>query len=513
MSMIATVILCLALVTVGLILGWTIRWLYARFQLSASEQRAERVLQEAIKEAEAQKKDILLEAKEQLIRERNQQERENRERRSDLQRMERRLTQKEEQLDKRLEMAEKNEKQLIERKTALDERAKVLDGEEERYKEELERISGLTQSQAKDIIIQSLTNEAKRDAQVLINRIEEEANLTAEKKARDILVTTIQRLATETTSDITVSTVSLPSDEMKGRIIGREGRNIRSLETLTGVDIIIDDTPEAVVISCFDPVRKEIARIALERLILDGRIHPARIEEIVQKVTREISQTVYEEGEKVLFDLGIHDMGQDMVRALGRLHFRTSYGQNVLQHSKEVSILAGTLAAEIGANVEIAKRGGLLHDIGKGAEADSDKNHAEVGMEMTRKMNLDPRIVNAVGSHHNDIEPSCVESILVRIADAISAARPGARRETMDNYARRLENLEAIAEGFQGVEKAYAIQAGRELRVLVNNEKIPDQEVKALGREIAKKIENDLKYPGRIRVTLIRETRIIEYAR
>ena len=513
MSVIMVVIVCIALVIIGLILGWTIRWLYARFQLSASEQRAERVLQEAIKEAEAQKKDILLEAKEQLIRERNQQERENRERRSDLQRMERRLTQKEEQLDKRLETAEKNEKQLIEWKDALDEREKVLDGEEERYREELERISGLTQAQAKDIIIQSLTNEAKRDAQGLINRIEEEANLTAEKKARDILVTTIQRLATETTSDITVSTVSLPSDEMKGRIIGREGRNIRALETLTGVDIIIDDTPEAVVISCFDPVRKEIARIALERLILDGRIHPARIEEIVQKVTREISQTVYEEGEKVLFDLGIHDMGQDTIRALGRLHFRTSYGQNVLQHSKEVSILAGTLAAEIGANVDIAKRGGLLHDIGKGAEADSDKNHAEVGMEMTRKMNLDPRIVNAVGSHHNDIEPSCVEAILVQIADAISAARPGARRETMDNYVRRLENLEAIAEGFQGVEKAYAIQAGRELRVLVNNEKIPDQEVKSLGRDIAKKIENDLKYPGRIRVTLIRETRIIEYAR
>ena len=513
MSTIMMVISCIALVIIGLILGWTIRWLYARFQLSASEQRAERVLQEAIKEAEAQKKDILLEAKEQLIRERNQQERENRERRSDLQRIERRLTQKEEQLDKRLELAEKSEKQLVERKEALDERERVLDGEEERYREELERISGLTQAQAKDIIIQNLANEAKRDAQVLINRIEEEANLTAEKKARDILVTTIQRLATEITSDITVSTVSLPSDEMKGRIIGREGRNIRALETLTGVDVIIDDTPEAVVISCFDPVRKEIARVALERLILDGRIHPARIEEIVQKVTREISQTVYEEGEKVLFDLGIHDMGQEMVRALGRLHFRTSYGQNVLQHSKEVSILAGTLAAEIGANVEIAKRGGLLHDIGKGAEADSDKNHAEVGMEMTRKMNLDPRVVNAVGSHHNDIEPSCVESILVQIADAISAARPGARRETMDNYVRRLENLEAIAEGFQGVEKAYAIQAGRELRVLVNNEKIPDQEVKALGRDIAKKIENDLKYPGRIRVTLIRETRIIEYAR
>lgn len=514
MSGIMMVIVCIALVIIGLILGWTIRWLYARFQLSASEQRAERVLQEAIKEAEAQKKDILLEAKEQLIRERNQQERENRERRSDLQRMERRLTQKEEQLDKRLELAEKNEKQLVERKDALDEREKVLDGEEERYREELERISGLTQAQAKDLIMQSLANEAKRDAQVLINKIEEEANLTAEKKARDILVTTMQRLIQlGLTSDVTVSTVNLPSDEMKGRIIGREGRNIRALETLTGVDIIIDDTPEAVVISCFDPVRKEIARIALERLILDGRIHPARIEEIVQKVTREISQIVYEEGEKVLFDLGIHDMGQEMVRALGRLHFRTSYGQNVLQHSKEVAILAGTLAAEIGANVEIAKRGGLLHDIGKGAEADSDKNHAEVGMEMTRKMSLDPRIVNAVGSHHNDIEPSCVESILVQIADAISAVRPGARRETMDNYVRRLENLEAIAKGFPGVEKVYAIQAGRELRVLVNNEKIPDQDVKSLGRDIAKKIENDLKYPGRIRVTLIRETRIIEYAR
>ncbi|MGP1577271.1 MAG: ribonuclease Y [Treponema sp.] len=513
MEAIVIVILSLALLTVGLILGWTIRWLYARFQLSASEQRAERVLQEAIKEAEAQKKDILLEAKEQLIRERNQQERENRERRSDLQRIERRLTQKEEQLDKRLENAEKNERQLAEWKTALDERAKVLDGEEERYKEELERISGLTQMQAKDLIMQSLANEAKRDAQGLINRIEEEANLTAEKKARDILVTTIQRLATETVSDITVSTVSLPSDEMKGRIIGREGRNIRALETLTGVDIIIDDTPEAVVISCFDPVRKEIARIALERLILDGRIHPARIEEIVQKVTREISQTIYEEGERVLFDLGIHDMGHEAVRALGRLHFRTSYGQNVLQHSKEVSILAGMLAAEIGANIEIAKRGGLMHDIGKGAEADSDKNHAEVGMEMTRKMSLDARIVNAVGSHHNDIEPSCIESVLVQIADAISAARPGARRETMDNYIRRLENLEVIAESFTGVEKAYAIQAGRELRVLVNNEKISDIEVKSLGRDIAKKIENDLKYPGRIRVTLIRETRIIEYAR
>ena len=361
------------------------------------------------------------------------------------------------------------------------------------YRQELERISGLTAEEAKKLIIQNLENEARHDAQALLNKIEQEAQLASEKKARDILIATIQRIATETTGDITVATVSLPSDEMKGRIIGREGRNIRTLETLSGVDIIIDDTPEAVVISCFDPVRKEIAKVALERLITDGRIHPARIEEVVQKVTREIQQKIYEEGEKVLFDLGIHNMSQDGVRALGRLYFRTSYGQNVLNHSREVALIAGMLAAEIGANRELAKRAAVLHDIGKGAE--------------------DPRVVNAVGSHHNDIEPNCIEAIIVQIADAISAARPGARRETIDNYVKRLENLEAIAEKFSGVEKAYAIQAGRELRILVNNEKISDGEVKELARNIAKQIETDLRYPGRIKLTMIRETRIIEYAR
>ena len=498
---------------VGIILGWTIRWLYARFQLSASEQRAERILQEAVKEAEARKKEILLEAKDQLIREQKQQERENRERRSDLQRFERRLAQKEELLDKRVEAAEKQEKGLVEMEAALDERSKVLSGEEERYRTELEKISGLTQQQAKDLIIRNLEADAKHDALVIVNKIEQEAQLTAEKRARDILVTTIQRLATETAGDITVSTVSLPSDEMKGRIIGREGRNIRALETLTGADIIIDDTPEAVVVSCFDPVRKEIARTALERLILDGRIHPARIEEIVQKVTREISQKIYEEGERVLFDLGIHNMHQEGVRALGRLHVRTSYGQNVLQHSKEVATIAAMIAGEIGADVEIAKRGALLHDIGKGAETDSDKNHAEIGMELAKKINEDPRVVNAVGAHHNDIEPASVDAIIVQIADAISAAQPGARRETMDNYIKRLENLETLAESFSGVEKAYAIQAGRELRVVINNERISDNDTKILARDIAKRIENDLQYPGRIRVTLIRETRIVEYAR
>ncbi|MFQ3547174.1 MAG: ribonuclease Y [Termitinemataceae bacterium] len=497
----------------GLTLGWTIRWLYARFQLTASEQRAERIKQDAIKEAEAKKKEILLEAKEQLIRERNQQERETRERRVELQRYERRVMQKEEVIDKKIAQIEKTEQELTERDRQLQERERSLEAQEERYRAELERISGLTKEEAKAIIIQSLENEAKHDAQVILNKIEQEANLAAEKKARDILITTIQRLATEVTGEVTVTTVSLPNDEMKGRIIGREGRNIRTLETLTGVDVIIDDTPEAVVISCFDPVRREIAKIALERLITDGRIHPARIEEVVQKVSREISQKIFEEGEKVLFDLGLHNMNQEAIKTLGRLYFRTSYGQNVLYHSKEVAVIAGMLAAEIGANREIAKRGALLHDIGKGVETDSDLNHAEIGMDIARKLGEDPRVINAIGSHHNDVEPSCIESVIVQIADAISAARPGARRETLDNYIKRLENLENIAESFSGVDKAYAIQAGRELRILVNHEAVNDEQSKELAKQIAKKIETDLQYPGRIKVTIIRETRIIEYAR
>ena len=497
----------------GIVLGWTIRWLYARFQLSASEQKAERVKQDAIREAEAQKKEILLNAKDELIRERNQQERENRERRAEIQRFEAKVNKKEELLEQRAADFEKSEKELAEQKNALTKREEALAKQEEMYRVELEKISGLSAQEAKELIIKNLENEARHDAQGLINKIEQEAQLTAEKKAKDVLITTIQRIAPEVTSDITVTTVSLPSDEMKGRIIGREGRNIRTLETLTGVDIIIDDTPEAVVISCFDPVRKEIAKESLERLISDGRIHPARIEEIVLKVTHEIQNKIYEEGEKALFDLGIHNMNADGVRALGRLYFRTSYGQNVLTHSKEVAMAASMLAAEIGVDRELAKRAAILHDIGKGAETDSDQNHAEVGAEMARKMGEDARVVNAIGAHHNDIQAETLEAVIVQIADAISAARPGARRETIDNYVKRLENLEAIAEGFNGVEKAYAIQAGRELRILVNNEKIPDNEVKDLARNIAKQIESDLRYPGRIRLTMIRETRIIEYAR
>jgi ribonuclease Y len=506
-------ILLIILPLAGLTLGWIIRWLYARFQLTASEQRAERIKQDAIKEAEAKRKEILLEAKEQVIRERNQQERETRERRAELQRYERRVLQKEELIEKKAGQIEHTEQVLADKGRSFQEREKALGREEERYRAELERISGLTAEQAKALIIQDLENEAKHDAQALINKIEQEANISGEKKARDILVAAIQRIATEVTGEVTVATVTLPNDEMKGRIIGREGRNIRTLETLTGVDIIIDDTPEAVVISCFDPVRREIAKVALERLITDGRIHPARIEEIVTKVSKDISQTIFEEGEKVLFDLGIHNIKQDAIRALGRLYFRTSYGQNVLYHSKEVAVIAGMLAAEIGCNRELAKRAALLHDIGKGVESDSDLNHAEIGMDMARKMGEDPSIINAIGSHHNDMEPSCVESVLVQIADAISAARPGARRETLDNYIKRLENLENIAEGFSGVEKAFAIQAGRELRILVSPDAVNDDQSRELAKDIAKKIENDLRYPGRIKVTIIRETRIVEYAR
>jgi ribonuclease Y len=494
-------------------LGWFIRWLYARFQLSSTEQKAERVIQEALKEAEAKKKEALLEVKDRQIRERNQLERETRERRIELQRMERRLIQKEENFEKRQEYQENQERALATREKSLAEREGALSLEQEKWVKELERISGLSAEDAKRLLIQSLENEALHEAQVKINLIEQEAQVTADRKARDIVVATIQRIATDVSSEVTVSTVSLPNDEMKGRIIGREGRNIRTLETLTGVDVIIDDTPEAVVISCFDPIRKEIARVALERLISDGRIHPARIEEIVQKVTKEVSQTIYEEGEKVLFELGIHNMTPEGIRALGRLHYRTSYGQNVLDHSKEVALIASALAAEVGAEVEVCKRGALLHDIGKGVESNGEGNHAEMGMELAKKIGEDPRVVNAIGAHHNDVEPASLEATVVQIADAISASRPGARRETLDNYLKRLESLEKIAESFAGVDKAYAIQAGREVRIMVNNDEVDDEGAKGLAKSIAKKIEGELKYPGRIKVTIIRETRIVEYAR
>jgi ribonucrease Y len=509
MNLILSIVLPLG----GLILGWVIRWLYARFQLSSSEQKAERIRQDAAKDAEAKRKELLLETKDELIKERNQQERELRERRNEVQRYERRLLQKEENLDKKLTLIDKQNQAIANRERNITDKESFLEKEAKRWQDELERVSGLSREEAKKLIIDSLQDEARHDAQILLNKIDEEARKTGDKKAREVLISTIQRIATDVSSEVTITSVDLPNDEMKGRIIGREGRNIRTLETLTGVDIIIDDTPEAVVISCFDPVRKEIARTSLGRLISDGRIHPARIEEIVNKVTKETGQTIYEEGEKVLFELGLHNMSPDGIKGLGRLHFRTSYGQNVLAHSKEVAILSGMLAAEVGADRDIAKRGGLLHDIGKGIETDGDSSHVELGVELAKKMGEDPKIINAIVSHHNDVEPNCIESVIVQIADAISASRPGARRETLDNYIKRLENLEKIAESFSGVDKAFAIQAGRELRIIVDHEQIDDNSAQDMAKGIAKKIEEELRYPGRIKVTIIRETRIIEYAR
>lgn len=497
----------------GVLIGWFIRWIYAKNQLSSSEQQALRLKETAVSEAENAKKEVLLGAQDKILEERRQFERETREQRSELQRYEKRVQQKEDNLDRKISDLDRRQSSLNQTQEQVEIREKKLTDEELRWQAELERISGFTAEEAKKVLMQGLENEAKHEAQVLINKLEQEAQATAEKKARDILITTIQRLATEVTTEISVTSVSLPNDEMKGRIIGREGRNIRTLETLTGVDIIIDDTPEAVVISCFDPIRKTIAKTALERLIQDGRIHPARIEEVVQKVAKEISQIIYEEGERVLFDLGIHDMRPEGIRALGRLHFRTSYGQNVLAHSKEVAILAGMIAAEVGVDVTIAKRGALLHDIGKGLETDGEGGHAEVGGELARRMGEDPRVVNSIAAHHDDEEITSPEGVIVQLADAISAARPGARRETLDNYIKRLENLEKIALGFDGVDKVFAIQAGRELRIMVNHERVNDQQSKQLAKDIAKDIEDQLKFPGRIRVTIIRETRVVEYAR
>jgi len=481
--------------------------------LSASEQRAERLKRDAVKDAEALKKELILETKDELLRERNQQEKQLREERSELQRYEKRLLQKEENLEQKLASVERQQQLFVERERVIEQKERDMSDQEATWRQELERISGLTAEEAKRQIISSMENEARHDAQALVNKIEQEAQVTADRRGREILISTIQRMASEVNAEVTVASVALPNDEMKGRIIGREGRNIRTLETLTGVDIIIDDTPEAVVVSCFDPVRKEIARRSLERLISDGRIHPTRIEEVVQKITQEVSQSIYDEGEKVLFELGLHQMKPEGVRGLGRLQYRTSYGQNVLMHSKEVAILAGMLASELNADTDIARRGGLLHDVGKGIESDGDSNHVELGVELVKRIGEDERVVNCISAHHGDVPHSCIESVIVQIADALSASRPGARRESLDNYIKRLENLERIAEDFDGVEKAYAIQAERELRIMVNHEAVTDDGAKDIAKEIAKRIETQLRYPGRIKVTMIRETRIVEYAR
>ncbi len=498
---------------IGIVSGYFLRRYLAKLKVASAKETAENILKEAQKEAEAKKREAFLETKDQLFKERSNFEKETRERRGELQRLEKRLLQKEENLDKRVDVLDKKEKLISNRERVVDAKESELKKDQEEIRKELERISCLTAEEAKKILIKSLEEEARRDAQVTINLVENEAKITSEKKAREILAYTIQKLASDITSEITVTSVSLPNDEMKGRIIGREGRNIRALETLTGVDIIIDDTPEAVVISSFDPVRREIARVSMERLIADGRIHPGRIEEVTSKVTKEVNQLILEEGEKAAFDLSVHGLAPELIPYIGRLHFRTSYGQNILAHSKEVTNLAGMIAAEIGANIELAKRGGLLHDIGKAVITEGEGGHAIIGAELARKTGEVPEVINIIESHHNDREPVSVEAVIVQAADAISASRPGARRESMDAYIKRLESLEKIAESFEGVDKSFAIQAGREIRVIVNNDRIDDGTAREVARDIAKRIEKELKYPGRIKVTLIRETRIIEYAR
>jgi ribonuclease Y len=498
---------------IGVVIGYFLRRYIAKLKVTSAKETAEDILKEAQKEAEAKKREALLETKDQLFRERSNFERETRERRSELQRWEKRVLQKEENLDKRVDVLDKKEKLISNRERVVESKEIELKKAQEEIRKELERISGLTADEAKGMLIRSLEEEARRDAQSTINLIESEAKVTAEKKARDILAYSIQKLASDITSEITVTSVSLPNDDMKGRIIGREGRNIRALETLTGVDIIIDDTPEAVVLSSFDPVRREIARVSMERLIADGRIHPARIEEVTAKVSGEINQLIIEEGEKAAFDLSLQGISPELIPYLGRLHYRTSYGQNILAHSKEVANVAGMIAAEIGADVDLAKRGGLLHDIGKAVITEGEGGHALLGAELVKKFGESSVLVNIVESHHNDREPTSAEAVLIQAADAISASRPGARRESMDTYIKRLESLEKIAEEYEGVEKSFAIQAGREIRVIVNNDRVDDDKAKEVAREIAKRIERELKYPGRIKVTLIRETRIVEYAK
>ncbi len=508
-----TIIILICALPVAGIIGYAVRAYLGRIKLNSAESKSHRILQDAVKDAENKRKELLIEAKDQLLKEKNLMEKEMRERRQELQATEKRLIQKEEGIETRSRDLEKNEKIVQLKEQENQEKQEELKQEFERHNRELERISGMTKEEAKNVLLKNLENEVKFESTRLINKIEEEARRTADKKAKEIIITAIQRNASEHTSESTVTTVSLPSDEMKGRIIGREGRNIRTLENLTGVDMIIDDTPEVVVISGFDPVKREIARLSLERLIQNGRIHPARIEEVVNKVSGEIEESMLEEGEKAAYEMGIPGLSRDALYHIGKLRYRTSYGQNVLDHSKDVANLAGIMAGELNLDVQLAKRAGLLHDIGKGSVVEGEGAHALVGAEMAKKFGESDKCVNVIASHHNDREQETFEAVLVQVADAISASRPGARRESLDTYLKRLENLENIAQSFKGVEKCFAIQAGRELRVMVDNSLVNDEKAESMARDIATKIESELKYPGIVRVTVIRETRIIDYAK
>ena len=510
---VAAIIAAVVGLAIGIGAGYFVRKNISEAKIGEADSLAKNIIDQANKDAETMKKEKLLEAKEEIHKFRSDAEKENRERRSELQKYERRVIQKEESLDRKQQSIESKESNLNQKLRAVDEKQKEVEAIKVKQLEKLEDISGITSEKAKDIILSNAEKEVRHEMSIMIKEIETQAKEDAEKKSREIIGYAIQKCAADHVAETTVTVVNLPNDEMKGRIIGREGRNIRTLETLTGIDVIIDDTPEAVILSGFDPIRREIARIALEKLISDGRIHPARIEEMVEKAKKEVENIIKEYGEQAIFETGVHSLHPELVKLLGRLNYRTSYGQNVLKHSIEVAHIAGIMAAEIGADIKLAKRAGLLHDIGKAVDHEMEGTHVEIGMDLLRRYKESKDVIHAMSTHHGDYEPQTVEAVLVTAADAISAARPGARRETLEAYIKRLEKLEEIANSYDGVDKSYAIQAGREIRIMVKPEKINDEEIHLLARDITKKIEDELEYPGQIKVSIIRETRAVEYAK